>query len=145
MYCSSIVERLLKAIIRHLYCTLVASVIPMLSCHCLCWLINHIAVYSIVTREGVTTPMLIYINQCSKLQIPMFSFISLQTSTLQHSAQSPQRTLSKHQPQKRRRTPALIFRKCSSVQSCSKLVLLQLLILVCSASLCRCTVNPCGL
>lgn len=85
MFCSSTVERLLKAFIRHLYCTLVASVIPMLSCHYLCWLINHIAVYSIVTRESVTTPMLIYINQCSKLQIPMFSFISLQTSTLQHS------------------------------------------------------------
>lgn len=70
----------------------------------------------------------------------MISFISLQTSTLQHSGlhRGHYQRISHKNKKKMKWEQAFIFRKCCSVQSCGKLVLLQFLILVCSASRCHC-------
>lgn len=81
--------------------------------------------------------MLIQEHLCSRLQPPMISFISLQPSTLQHSGlhRGHYQSISHKKGDERKH----IFRKCCSVQSCGKLVLLRFLILGCSASLCHCT------
>lgn len=100
---------------------------------------SHSSLQHRATGGGITTPVLIQTHLCSKPQLPMISFISLQNPS-PAALRLTQRTLSKHQPQKKgdERERAHIFRKCCSVQSCGKLVLLQFPILVCSASLCHC-------
>lgn len=88
--------------------------------------------------RGITTWVLIETHLWSQPLLSVISFISVQASTLQHSGSHRGHYQSIGHKKKRRRVQVHIFRKCCSVQSCGKLVLLQLLILVCSASQCRC-------
>lgn len=86
------------AIIRHLYSTLVASVIPLLSCHYQCRLINHIQSTAGWHSRGlnnsgvdIDTPMLLAAAPCD-----LFHF-NPNLCTPRHS-DPPQRTLSKRLP-----------------------------------------------
>lgn len=99
---------------------------------------SHGSLQHRATGGGITTPVLIQTHLCSKPQLPMICFISLQTSTLQHSGLHRGHYQSISRGKKRDERKHIYLGKCCSVQSCGKLVLLQFLILVCSASLCHC-------
>lgn len=109
LVCQSVAESLLKAIIRQLQSTLVASAIPMLSCHYLCRLINHILQQStaLCYRQGYNNSSVDTGAPMQQAPAPydLFHF----TPTLYPAAlRLTQRTLSKHQPQKRRRAQTYI-------------------------------------
>lgn len=91
---------------------------------------SHSGVQHRATGRDITTTVFIQAHLCSELQLPMISFISLQTSTPQHSGLHRGHYQSnRHQKRKKkwggRRAQTHIFRKFCSVHSCGKLVLLR--------------------